>query len=68
MCDENFKFRKFISESLLDLRIDNRRQGVLRATLLLSAAILSTISYYMPNCSLSFSLSNHIDCITIKCV
>ena len=32
------------------IRIDNSWQGMIRATLLYSAAILSTVSYYTSNC------------------
>ena len=43
------------------LRIDNRRQSVICATLHFSLVMCYRVSYYIPNDSLYFSLSNHID-------
>ena len=37
-------------QDVTHLRIDNSRQGMIRATLLHSAAILSTVSCYTSNC------------------
>ena len=43
------------------LRIDNRRQSVIRTTLHCSLALSHTISCHMPYDSLYFCLSNHIN-------
>ena len=50
------------------LRIDNSRQDVIRATLLFSAAIISTLSYHTSNCSLYSSLSNKTTYVWITSV
>ena len=51
-----------------ELRIDNSRQGVIRGTLLSSAAILSTVLYYTSNQRSYFSLSNETNHIGNTCV
>ena len=43
------------------LRIDNRRQSVIRATLHYSLAMRCIASYHIPNDSLYFCLSNHVN-------
>ena len=43
------------------LMIDNRRQSVICATLYYSLIMCFRVSYYVPNDSLYFSLSNHIN-------
>ena len=50
------------------LRIDNSWQGMIRATLLYSAAIISTVSYYTSNYRSYFSLSNEINYVRITSV
>ena len=52
----------------LDLRIDNSWQGKIHATLLYSAAIVSTVSYYTSNHRSYFSLSNEINYVGITSV
>ena len=50
------------------LRIDNRRESVIRATLHCSLSVISTISYHIPNDSLYFCLSNHINDMMIDII
>ena len=49
----------------LELRIDNRRQSAILATLHFSLAMCCRESYYISNESLYFCLSNYINEITI---
>ena len=50
------------------LRIDNSWQGMIRATLLSSVDILSTVPYYTSNYRYYFSLSNEINYVWITSV
>ena len=54
-----------IDKMFLILRIDNRRQSVICATLHCSLALIHTISYHIPKDSLYFSLSNHTNDVMI---
>ena len=50
------------------LRIDNRRQSVIRATLHCSPSLIHTISYHIPNDSLYFCLSYHVNDVMIDLI
>ena len=50
------------------LRIDNRRQSTIRATLHSSLALSYTMSYDIPNGSLYFCLPNHINYVMIDLI
>ena len=50
------------------LRIDNSWQGMICASLLNSAAILSTASYYTSNYRSYFSLSNDINYVVVTSI
>ena len=50
------------------LRIDNRRQSVIRATLHCSPSLIHTISYHIPNDCLYFCLSYHVNDVMIDLI